>query len=122
MKKYLFIILTIILTAPNFIYAGFFSFSNRSYSSPNNLQDIVFIFLDIISLLIPLAVALAVLFFFWGLAKFILNSGNEEKKSEGKEVMLWGIVALFVMVTIGGIVAMLNDTFLGGWGNLPLFY
>ena len=35
--------------------------------------------------------------------------------------MIWGVLALFIMVTIGGIIALLDSTFLGGFGTLPLF-
>jgi hypothetical protein len=58
----------------------------------------------LIGLLIPIVAALALLYFFWGLAEFIRAQGNEEKKKEGKSIMTWGIVALFVMVSIWGIV------------------
>ena len=56
--------------------------------------------------LIPIAVALAVLFFFFGLAKYILNAGNEDKKSEGRSIMIWGIIALFIMVSIWGLISL----------------
>ncbi len=64
----------------------------------------------IVNLLIPLAAALALLFFFWGLAKFIfkLGNGDESAVEEGKEIMKWGIVALFVMVSIWGIVSWIK--------------
>ena len=115
-----FIILSIILITPYISFAQFFS-RTSSVGSPNSLQGLIIRFLDIISLLIPLAVSSAVLFFFWGLAKFILYSGSEDKRKEAKHVMIWGVLALFIMVTIGGIIALLDSTFLGGFGTLPLF-
>jgi len=59
----------------------------------------------LLDLLIPIAITLALLFFIWGLAQFILASGDEEKKKEGKQRMIWGIIALFVIVSVWGIVA-----------------
>jgi len=56
----------------------------------------------------PVAVGLALLAFFWGLAKFIFSAGDEEKRKEGKKVMGWGIVALFVVVAIWGIVFFIS--------------
>ena len=41
--------------------------------------------------------AIALLAFFWGLVKFIAGAGNEDKRTEGKQVMLWGIISLFVL-------------------------
>ncbi len=63
----------------------------------------------IISTALPILVALALLFFFYGLARFILASGDEEARKNGKHIMIWGIVALFVMVSVWGLVSFLGD-------------
>ncbi len=75
---------------------------------------------SIIQLLTQIAFAAALLFFFWGMAKFILHAGDERGREEGKEVMKWGIVALFVIVSIWGIVAFIQDDLLpGGYSTAP---
>ena len=61
----------------------------------------------ILNLLIPLVVTIAVILFFWGLAVFILNAGDPEKRAEGRNIMIWGIVALFVIVAVWGLVGLL---------------
>jgi len=66
---------------------------------------------NIIDNLIPIIAALALLFFFWGLATFILAAGDEEKRKSGKQMMIWGIVALFVMAAIWGIIQFLGGLF-----------
>ena len=53
--------------------------------------------------------ALAFLFFFYGLAVFVLKSGGEDKK-QGRDIMIWGTVALFIMFSIYGILGLLGDT------------
>ncbi len=68
----------------------------------------------------PIVVALALVYFFWGLGNFILNSGNEEKRKSAIEIMIYGIIALFVMVSIWGIVNVLQSTFLQGASNGPI--
>ena len=50
-------------------------------------------------------------FFIWGLAIFIRDSGNPEKKEEGRNKMVWGIITLFVIVSLWGIVAFIGRTF-----------
>ncbi|KKR70174.1 MAG: hypothetical protein UU13_C0012G0020 [Candidatus Nomurabacteria bacterium GW2011_GWB1_40_7] len=61
---------------------------------------------------IPLIFALAMVFFVWGVVKFfIINAGEEAKRAEGKQYMIWGIVALAVMLSIWGLVAVLGTTF-----------
>lgn len=63
---------------------------------------------NIINLLIPIVFALAMLYFFWGLAQYILNSGDSGKQEEGRNKMIWGIVALFVMSAVWGLVNFLG--------------
>ena len=75
---------------------------------------------DTISYILPIIVALALLYFFWGLAKYIINSGDEEKKSEGRNIMIWGIITLFIMVSVWGLVNLLVDTFSLSEGSLKV--
>jgi hypothetical protein len=55
---------------------------------------------------------LALLVFFYGLMKFIFAGANG--KVEGKNFMIWGVIALFVMVSVWGIVRFLQNEFLPG--------
>jgi len=48
--------------------------------------------------------ALALLVFFWGLVRFIFKLGGEADVEQGKTLMIWGVIALFVMVSIWGII------------------
>lgn len=76
----------------------------------------------ILDIVVPILVTLAVVYFFWGLGQYILNSGNEEAKEEGRSRMIGGIIALFVMVSIWGLVGLIGTTFginLGGTVPIP---
>jgi TM2 domain-containing membrane protein YozV len=64
----------------------------------------------IVDLLIPIVFALAMLFFFWGLAQYILASGDSGKQEEGRNKMIWGIVALFVMSAVWGLVRWIGNS------------
>lgn len=81
--------------------------------APQNLSDLIGIFLSLISQLVPVVFGLALLFFFWGLAQFIwaAGRGNEERVKSGKQLMFWGVIALFVMFSIYGIIALLVSDF-----------
>ena len=63
------------------------------------------------TLVIPIVFTLALLFFFWGVAKYIRSAGEE--KEEGKKIMIWGVVGIAVMASIWGLVAWLQVEFLG---------
>lgn len=59
--------------------------------------------------LIPLAFGLCLLYFFWGVAKYIRSgSGGENAAKEGRQVMVWGIVGLFVATAIWGIITLIR--------------
>ena len=61
--------------------------------------------------IIPLLVTLAVAAFIWGVIQYFLYPDNEEKRKNGKSFLLWGIIALFVMVSIWGLVSIFSTTF-----------
>jgi hypothetical protein len=73
-----------------------------------DLAEQLKVFVDI---LVVVVITVALLFFFWGLALFILSAGDEEKRAQGKKVMLWGIIALTVIIAIWGLVTFLAETF-----------
>lgn len=60
---------------------------------------------------VPLIFTLAVVMFMWGVVQFIMGAEEEAKRTKGKQFMLWGIVALFVMVSVWGLVRILGTTF-----------
>ena len=65
----------------------------------------------IINGFIPIVLAIAVLVFFWGLAMYMFNASDREKRIEGINIMFMGVIAVFVMVSIWGIVGILQQTF-----------
>lgn len=66
----------------------------------------------LINFAMPIVVALALLAFFWGLAIYIFNfSGKDEDKKKGRDIMVYGVIVLFVMLSIWGIVNILRETF-----------
>lgn len=85
-----------------------------------SLTDLInFFTCTLMNAVVPLLVALAVVGFVYGIIKFFLNPDNEEKRKDGKNFMFWGIVTLFVMVSIWGLVGIFSGTFLNGKSALP---
>lgn len=79
----------------------------------NTFKDLLTAIMSLIALLIPLAYGLALLFFLWGIAKFIFKAGDEKAKEDGKRLMVWGVIALFVITSIWGIIAVFRYDLLG---------
>lgn len=65
----------------------------------------------IINPLITLLMAAALAYFIWGVALFILNSQDEEARKKGKSMMVWGVIGLFLMVSVFGILSVALGTF-----------
>jgi NADH:ubiquinone oxidoreductase subunit 2 (subunit N) len=78
----------------------------------NNLSDAgSFIINTINGILVPVLFAIAFIVFIWGAFKtFIMGANSEDVKEEGKNLMLWGLIGFFVMVSVWGLVNILTGT------------
>lgn len=65
---------------------------------------------DLINKLLPFIITLTVLFFLFGLFKLVISSDGDSR-SEARGYVAWGIVALFVMVSVWGLVNILARSF-----------
>lgn len=65
----------------------------------------------IINAAIPLLASIAIIIFFWGVIRYIASSGGAKEHVEGRRLLLWGIIALFVLFSIWGIIGILKATF-----------
>lgn len=60
-------------------------------------------------LLLLFVVALVV--FFWGIFRFVTNMDGTSEREEGKRSMLYGIIGMFIMVSVFGIIRVVLRTF-----------
>ncbi len=81
-----------------------------SFAALQGLTDLLTSATKLINLTIPIVFGIALIFFFWGMAQFILHADDKDAREEGKQRMLWGIVALFVIVSIYGILTFIGNT------------
>lgn len=73
----------------------------------------------LINMVTIIIVALALLAFLWGLTKWLF--GGVEDKDAGRQMMIYGVIALFVMVAVWGLVQVLANTFgVGTGGTAPI--
>ena len=88
----------------------------------NNLNSVTGIIQYVTSLiqtyLIPMVLTLALIFFLWGIVKFIYNQNNAEKRKKALSTFLFGVLALFVMLGILGIVQVVVNTFSPGTNSV----
>ena len=76
-----------------------------------NLTGVFNCSMGLVGYLVVLVELLAFLFFFWGVAKFIKGNENEAARAEGRQFMIWGILAIFVIFAAWGLVSILKNTF-----------
>ena len=66
---------------------------------------------DFITRLIPFVIGLTVLIFLWGIFKLVFSAKDSEARAEARGYIIWGIIALAVMVSVWGLVNLLTSTF-----------
>jgi hypothetical protein len=62
--------------------------------------------------LVPTLIGLALALFLWGVLRYLFSKDGPGKK-EARDFMMWGIVALFVMVSVWGLVRIVQDVIFG---------
>ena len=63
---------------------------------------------QIIQKIIPIMFAIAIIYFFWGLIQYIRSAGDPKKAAEGRGIMIYGVLALAVMVSVYGLIGWLQ--------------
>jgi len=75
----------------------------------------------LISSLFPVVFAAAVLGFMVGVGMYLFSGGNDKLKDKAKDVMKWGIVVLFVMFAVYGIINLFASVLgIGLGGTIPV--
>ena len=82
-----------------------------SFAALDGVKGLLQAFVKLLNLVIPAIFGLSLIYFLWGGSQFILKAGEQKARDEGKKKMLWGIVALFVMISIYGIVRAIGLAF-----------
>ena len=65
----------------------------------------------ILSSLIPFIIGLAVFVIIWGIFTYLTHAAEEEKRTEAKNFIIYGIIGVFFMLSVWGFVNVLVSTF-----------
>lgn len=71
--------------------------------------DVIAVFNNIKSVLgtvVPIAIALALIYFIWGVIKYVISQ-DEEEKTKSRQQIIYGIIGMFIIVAIWGIVSFI---------------
>lgn len=76
-----------------------------------NLAKLIYKFTIFLRILVPLIIGMAVVIFLYGLMMYMTNIGDETKRKESIQYITSGLIGLFVMISIWGIVIIMTRTF-----------
>lgn len=65
---------------------------------------------NIVNPLILLLMAVAVIYFLWGLFDFIKKADSPEDRNTGYQHMLWGVIGIFIMISAIGLKNLIGAT------------
>ncbi|MFM2357379.1 MAG: hypothetical protein RJA61_116 [Candidatus Parcubacteria bacterium] len=81
-------------------------------TTPSTFDELVYFIIGYVQLLVPIVLLLSVTVFIFGLVKFIARVGGSETEiANGKNLMIYGILGLFVMTTLWAIVGFIAGEF-----------
>ena len=78
-------------------------------NTSGGLPTIVASIIQIFNQLIPVIAVLGVVFFMIGVIKYIYSEGESDKRT----MVVWSLVALFVLFSVWGILRLVCSTFTG---------
>ncbi len=88
------------------------------FPSTGNLTSLITWGTAWLNVAMTLIVSLAVIYFLYGVFKTIKDSDNEDRRKEGKDIMIYGIIGLAVMFSFWGLVLFVQRSFGFSTGNV----
>ncbi len=76
-----------------------------------NFADFIGAIGGLVAIAIPILIAVAVLVFIFGVIKFIVNANDAEKRKEASKNIIFGLIGLFVIVSLFGLIRILQGAF-----------
>ena len=65
---------------------------------------------EILNSIIPVLIALGVLYLVWGIVRYVIGD-SEEAKKKGRDRIIFGLIGLAVIIGIWGLVFIITNTF-----------
>jgi len=93
------------------VLISFFPLVASASGGATDFRSLMRIFLNMLGMFMNVLYAAAFAAFFWGVVQYIWNTDDAKSRQAGNSWMTWSVVALFVMVTLWGIIGMLVRTF-----------
>jgi Type IV secretion system pilin len=92
--------------------------SDGTCPSTSGIGGFIATFQNILNSIVPVLVALGVVYFVWGVVQYVIADGEEAKK-KGKDRMIYGVIGFAVIVGLWGLVNIVVKTFFPGSISAP---
>jgi hypothetical protein len=79
-------------------------------STPSGEQILTNIITQVFTPLYQIVVGITIIYFLYGVVRYVIDLNNPEKQTTGRSHLLWGLVGLFIVLSVGGILNLLNGT------------
>ena len=66
---------------------------------------------SLVNSVIPFIVGLTVFVIIWGIFLYVAKAGEEEKRAQARQFILWGVIGVFFMLSIWGFINILLNSF-----------
>lgn len=69
-----------------------------------------FILSELVNPALYLLLAIAVVIFIYGIIEMMAGAANDKKREDGRRHLMWGIIGLFIMLGVWGIISIIEDS------------
>ena len=83
---------------------------NNSLGNDTTLATILCKLSVLINTIIPILITLGVVYFIWGVISYVIAK-EDEAKTKGRDMMIYGLIGLLVIVSVWGLVNVLKRSF-----------
>jgi hypothetical protein len=98
---------------------GFAVLAAPFIAQAQNIESITSLISSLVNYAIGILIGVAIIAFFWGLIRYaLLSKGDDAGRKTSINLMVYGILAIFVMLSVFGLVRLLQNTFGVGGGNI----
>lgn len=89
---------------------------SAALAAPDTFYELAHEIVEILDTATFTLIIFAIVVYFWGMASNIPHFGDEKGAEKRKSFFFWGLVVIFVMASIWGIIQLLQNTL---FGNMP---
>jgi len=88
----------------------FYAIPFVALAQTTDIPELIGVFQGILNTLVPFIIGLAFIWFIWGVFRYVTAAGPEDK-DKARDTIIFGLLGLFVIVSVWGLVNVLTGSF-----------